>query len=146
MNTATEKRGALVYGNLKSIDVPHPQLTPDKSFQLDAGSFSAIAGATYKNGLTLEQVMISEAFVMTVIGGYVAAPSRPPIVAAHRLLRHVLGKEVFDQRVKQLSGRYLRQILDRFNIVWQKGGVEVVVKNSPYRTGSVYKAVPADVD
>jgi len=146
VNVTTEKRGTLVYGNLTSISVPHPQLTPDKSFQLDAGSFSAIAGATYKGGLSLEQVMISEAFVMTVIGGYVAAPSRPPIVAAHRLLRHVLGEKIFEPRVKQLSGRYLRQILDCFNIVWRKGGVEVVVKNSPYSTGSVYQAVPADVD
>jgi hypothetical protein len=116
----------------------HPALA---DLDLKHGNYKALGESPL--GKALCEVMKSEAVVLCLVASQIAAPSRPPVVGIHRLLKHALGDKIFEPDFKRLTGRYVRQVLEHLGFRWKRSGVDVVVKNSPYASGSIYTASPA---
>lgn len=99
------------------------------------GNFSGIANSP--DGIKLQRLLRSRASVLALFGAVAAAPSRPPIVAIEQLLFNQLGKPAFDDEMKKLSGRLVRQIIEFLGGRWVRKGVPVTVV-SEYRKASIY--------
>jgi hypothetical protein len=75
--------------------------------------------------------------VLSLTAAQIAAPSRPPLIALHRMLKAHLGDDAFSNEMKRLSGRYARQVLEELGFKFKRSGVPAVV-DSPYGAGSTY--------
>jgi hypothetical protein len=116
-----------------ALATEHPALS---DLDLKHGNYKALGESPM--GKALGEVMKSEAVVLSLIAAQTAAPSRPPVVGIHRLLKHSLGEKIFEPDFKRLTGRYVRQILEHLGFRWKRSGVDVIVSNSPYASGSIY--------
>lgn len=126
---------SLIY-KTTSLSTPHPALS---DLTLVHGNYKAIGESAI--GKALGEVMKSEAVVLSLVTSLIVAPSRPPVVAIGKLLKHALGDKVFEADFKRLTGRYVRQILEHLDFRWKRSGVDVIV-DSPYASGSIYGANP----
>ncbi|WP_066823733.1 hypothetical protein [Sphingomonas mali] len=117
-----------------ALTTEHPALA---DLDLKHGNYKALGESPI--GQALCKVMKSEAAVLSLVASQIVAPSRPPIVSLSKLLTHALGEKVFEPDFKRLTGRYVRQILEHLDFSWKRSGVDVVVKGTPYASGSIYK-------
>jgi hypothetical protein len=118
-----------------ALATEHPALA---DLQLKHGNYKVLGESAL--GKALGEVMKSEAVVLSLVAAQIVAPSRPPVVGIWRVLDATFGKKVFEPDFKRLTGRYVRQILEHLDFSWKRSGVDVVVKNSPYASGSIYAA------
>ena len=123
----------LIY-NTTALSTEHPALA---DLELKHGNYKAIGESTF--GRLLGEVMKSEAAVIALVTSQLVAPSRPPIVAIGKLLKHAVGERAFEPDVKRLTGRYVRQILEHLDFAWKRSGVDVIITSSPYASGSIYR-------
>lgn len=117
-----------------ALSTGHPALA---DLELRHGNYKTLGESPL--GKALCEVMKSEAVVLSLVTSQLVAPSRPPVVALGKVLEHALGDKVFEADFKRLTGRYIRQILEHLGFSWKRSGVDVVVKHSPYASGSIYK-------
>ena len=118
-----------------SLATEHPALA---GLELKHGNYKTLGESPL--GKALCEVMKSEAVALSLVTSQIVAPSRPPIVAIGKLLKHSFGEKVFEPDFKRLTGRYVRQVLEQLDFSWKRSGVDVVVKNSEYASGSIYRA------
>lgn len=118
-----------------SLMTEHPSLT---DLELDAKNFVALAASPA--GMKLARVMKSVPAVLSLVAAHDAAPSRPPVVGVLRLLEAELGDAAFTDDMKQLTGRYIRQVLEHLGYKWKRSGVTIIVKWSRHVSGSIYDA------
>jgi hypothetical protein len=116
-----------------ALSTRHPALA---DLDLKHGNYKVLGESAL--GKALGEVIKSEAAVLALVTSQIVAPSRPPIVGIGKLLRHALGDKIFEPDFKRLTGRYVRQILEHLGFRWKRSGVDVVVNNSPYASGSIY--------
>ena len=117
-----------------ALATEHPALM---DLELKHGNYKVLGESAI--GQALCKVMKSEAAVLSLVTSQIVAPSRPPVVSLSKLLKHALGDKAFEPDFKRLTGRYVRQILEHLGFRWKRSGVDVVVKDSPYASGSIYK-------
>lgn len=81
--------------------------------------------------------LTSRAGSLLILGAVLAAPSRPPVVAAEPFLSTLIGEEAFTDEIKKYTGRLIRQIVEHFGGRFVRRGVKVTVP-SRYGSGSIY--------
>lgn len=121
-----------------SADVLRAQHPALADLELKHGNYKGLGESAL--GKALCEVMKSQAVVLSLVAAQIAAPSRPPVVGIARLLKEALGEKVFEPDFKRLTGRYVRQIFEHLGFRWKRSGVDVVVGNCPYASGSIYTA------
>lgn len=85
----------------------------------------------------MTEVILSRDALAAVIGAIDAAPARPPQPALDRYLLPTIGLAALDDKVKQLSGRILRQVVEHLGGQHERKGVPVNVA-SAYANRSIY--------
>ncbi len=98
---------------------------------------SSIAAYESETGTLIRNFLTSRTGVAVLMGAIIAAPSRPPIVAAEPFIAVLAGDAAFTDEMKKYTGRLLRQIVEGLGGRWVRRGVKVNVP-SRYGTGSIY--------
>jgi hypothetical protein len=90
-----------------------------------------------KTGKAIHDFLTSRLGMGVLMGAVIAAPSRPPIVATEPFIAKLVGEAAFTDQMKKLTGRIVRQIIERLGGEWVRRGVKVTV-DSRYGSGSIY--------
>ena len=111
---------------------------PNFSFMYGGLYFSS-SDAAYasETGTLIRNFLTSRMGVALLMGAIIAAPSRPPIVAAEPFIAMLAGEGAFTDEMKKYTGKLLRAIVEKFGGRWVRRGVKVTVP-SRYGTGSIY--------
>ncbi|EKU75851.1 hypothetical protein [Sphingobium yanoikuyae] len=88
-------------------------------------------------GQIIHDFLTSRLGVALLIGAVLAAPSRPPIVAAEPFLAMLAGDRAFTDEMKKYTGRVVGQIIGHLGGVFVRRGVKITVP-SRYGSGSIY--------
>lgn len=90
-----------------------------------------------ETGTLIRDFLTSRTGVAILVGAIIAAPSRPPIVAAEPFIAMLAGDGAFTDEMKKYTGKLLREIIEDLGGRWVRRGVKVTVP-SRYGTGSIY--------
>lgn len=91
-----------------------------------------------ENGKKLFEVLASRHAVSALMGAICAAPSKPPVPAVQSLLEDQIGDAAFENPMKQLTGRMIRQIVEELGGRHVRRGVPITV-TCRYTKGSIYE-------
>lgn len=90
-----------------------------------------------ETGTLIRDFLTSRTGIAVLTGAIIAAPSRPPIVAAEPFIAMLAGEAAFTDEMKKYTGKLLREIIEDLGGRWVRRGVKVTVP-SRYGTGSIY--------
>ena len=90
-----------------------------------------------ETGTLIRDFLTSRMGVAVLMGAIIAAPSRPPIVAAEPFIAILAGDAAFTDEMKKYTGKLLREIIENLGGRWVRRAVKVTVP-SRYGTGSIY--------
>lgn len=88
-------------------------------------------------GCAIHSFLTSRLGVAVLVGAVIAAPSRPPVVAAEPFIAALVGDNAFTDEMKKCTGKMVRQIVESLGGRWVRRGVKVTVP-SRYGSGSIY--------
>lgn len=89
-------------------------------------------------GRKLLDLLLSRYAVSALTGAICAAPSKPPVPAVQSILSDQIGEPAFENAMKQLTGRIIRQIVEHLGGRHVRRGVPITV-TCRYTKGSVYE-------
>ena len=113
----------------------HQQDSNLLNFEPDNGNFEAEASS--KTGKQIVEVLTSRIGVLMLLGSLVSAPSRPPICAIEPLIILKVEGSAFEDRMKQFTGRMLRQVIEHLGGSYVRKGVPVTIASN-YRRSAIY--------
>lgn len=99
--------------------------------------YSQVSAHESQAGQAIHDFLTSRVGVAVLIGAVLAAPSRPPIVAAEPFLAKFVGDAAFTVEMKKYAGRVVRQIIEHLGGTFVRRAVKITVP-SRYGNGSIY--------
>ena len=99
--------------------------------------YSQVSAHEAQAGQAIHDFLTSRLGVAVLIGSVLAAPTRPPIVAAEPFLAALVGDAAFTVEMKKYTGRVIRQIVEHLGGTFVRRAVKVTV-SSRYGSGSIY--------
>ena len=88
-------------------------------------------------GQAIHDFLTSRLGVGVLIGAVLAAPTRPPVVAAEPFIAKLIGDAAFTDPMKKYTGRVIRQIIEHLGGTFVRRAVKITVP-SRYGSGSIY--------
>lgn len=102
---------------------------------------SHVSAHESETGQAIYRFLTSRLGLAVLIGAVLAAPSRPPAVAAEPFLAELIGEDAFSDAMKKYTGRLIRQIVEHFGGTHVRRSVKTTVP-SRYAGGSIYSLDP----
>lgn len=99
--------------------------------------YSQVSAHEAQAGQAIHDFLISRLGVAVLIGAVLAAPTRPPIVAAEPFLAKLVGDAAFTVEMKKYAGRVVRQIIEHLGGSFVRRAVKITLP-SHYGSGSIY--------
>ena len=106
------------------------------NFRPDNGNFEAEALSV--TGKQIVEVLTSRIGVLMLLGSLASAPSRPPIGAIEPLIILNVAGDAFTDRMKQFTGRMLRQVVEHLGGSYVRKGVPVTIASN-YSRSAIYR-------
>ena len=107
-----------------------------RTFEPDNGNFEVEASS--ETGKKVLEVLTSRIGVLMLLGSLASAPSRPPIGAIEPLIVLNVEGDAFHDRMKQFTGRMLRQVVEHLGGSFVRKGVPLTIASN-YRRSAIYK-------